>query len=232
MLEALKQDVYEANMELVERNLVISTWGNVSGYDEETGYMVIKASGVHYKDLGLEHMIVVDMDGHVVEGDYRPSTDTMTHIAIYKAFKDKGIRGCVHTHSQNATMWAQLGRDIPCYGTTHCDYFYGPIPCTRILTQEEIDEGYEVNTGKIIVERFKDIDPVSMQAVLVAPHGPFTWGKSPKMAVLHSHVLDYIAKMARDVELMSGGPRETVPDRIRNKHYDRKFGKDAYYGQN
>lgn len=230
-LETLKQEVYEANLELVEKKLVISTWGNVSGYDPESGLMVIKASGVPYDKLEVKHMVTVDLEGNVIDSPYRPSTDTATHIELYKFFKDKGLHGIVHTHSQNATVWAQWGKDIPCYGTTHCDYFYGDIPCTRKMTHDEIFPDYEVNTGKVIIERFKDLDPVSMQAVLVRSHAPFVWGKTPKMAVLHSQVLDYIAKMAAFDYLLSGGQCERAQDDLRQKHYDRKFGKDAYYGQ-
>ena len=162
-LEALKKEVYEANMELVEKQLVISTWGNVSGYDEESGLMVIKPSGVPYKELRPDQMVPVDLNGNVVDSDYVPSTDTDTHIELYKAFKDQGIRGIVHTHSQFATMWAQMGKNIPCYGTTHCDYFFGDIPCTRLMTTEEIEEAYEKNTGKVILEEFEKRNCVEMQ---------------------------------------------------------------------
>ncbi len=178
------------------KNLVISTWGNVSGYDGETGVMVIKASGVPYDKMTKEHMVTVDLDGNVIDSPYSPSTDTWTHIELYRAWKDKGIRGIVHTHSLNATMWAQLGQDIPVYGTTHCDYFNGDIPCTRLMTGEEIGTDYERNTGKVILERMEALDPVRMNAVLVRSHGPFVWGTSPSAAVLNSQVLDYVANMA------------------------------------
>ena len=163
MLEKLKQKVLEANLDLVTKQLVISTWGNVSGYDPETELVVIKASGVHYDVMKQEHMTVVDLDGKVVEGEYTPSTDTATHVALYKAFAKYGIRGIVHTHSQYATMWAQFGKDIPAYGTTHCDYFYGDIPCTRLMTPEEIAGEYEKNTGDVILERFAELDCRKMQ---------------------------------------------------------------------
>jgi L-ribulose-5-phosphate 4-epimerase len=230
-LEKLKKEVLEANLELVKRNLVISTWGNVSGYDEETGLMVIKASGVHYDDMRIEHMVAVNMEGKVVEGKYQPSTDTNTHIELYKAFKDKGIRGIVHTHSQYATMWAQLGKSIPCYGTTHCDYFFGDIPCTRLMTNEEIENDYEINTGKVILEEFVNRDCIEMQAVLVHSHAPFTWGKTPMDAVLHSQVLEYVSKMAIECSLMTDGKCDQVQKDLMLKHYNRKFGPDAYYGQ-
>lgn len=232
-IDKLRQEVLEANLELPKRHLVISTWGNVSGYDPEENLMVIKASGVPYEQLKLEHMVAVDMDGNVLDSKYRPSTDTMTHIVLYKFFKERGadLRGIVHTHSPEATAWAQLGRDIPCFGTTHCDYFYGNIPCTRYMTTEEIQSGYELNTGRVIVERFQNLNPVEMQAVLVRKHAPFVWGKTPLEAVLHSQILEYVAKMATYDELLSKGTCENVPQDIANKHYNRKFGPNAYYGQ-
>lgn len=231
MLEKLKEEVLEANLDLVKKNLVISTWGNVSGYDKESGLVVIKASGVHYDEMGIEHMVVVDLDGKVVEGDYVPSTDTPTHIELYKVFGDEGIRGIVHTHSQFATMWAQFGRDIPDYGTTHSDYFYGNIPCTRKMTPEEIAGEYEKNTGSVIMERFREISCRQMNAVLVHSHGPFVWGEDPKAAVLHSQVLEYISKMAYCNYVMSEGKLPFIQEELKNKHYNRKFGEDAYYGQ-
>lgn len=230
-LERLRQEVYEANMELVEKDLVISTWGNVSGYDEESGLMLIKPSGVPYKDLRPEQLVPVNLEGEVVSGDYIPSTDTKTHMELYRKFKDRGIRGIVHTHSQFATAWAQLGKDIPCYGTTHCDYFYGDIPCTRLMTTSEIEEDYETNTGKVILERFEDRDCIEMMAVLVHSHAPFTWGKTPHDAVVHSQVLEYVAKMAIVNTLMTQGNCPPIEENIKRKHYNRKFGANAYYGQ-
>ena len=176
-------------------------------------------------------MVVVDLDGKVVEGDYVPSTDTPTHIELYKVFGDEGIRGIVHTHSQFATMWAQFGRDIPDYGTTHSDYFYGNIPCTRKMTPEEIAGEYEKNTGSVILERFREISCRQMNAVLVHSHGPFVWGEDPKAAVLHSQVLEYISKMAYCNYVMSEGKLPFIQEELKNKHYNRKFGEDAYYGQ-
>lgn len=231
MLEQLKQKVLEANLDLVKKGLVISTWGNVSGYDPERNLVVIKASGIHYDEMKLEHMVVVDLAGNILEGNCQPSTDTPTHIELYKNFKEKGLHGIVHTHSQYATMWAQFGQDIPDYGTTHSDYFYGNIPCTRKMTAQEIAGAYEKNTGSVILERFQDISFQKMNAVLVHSHGPFVWGKTPKDAVLHSQVLEYIAKMAYCNYVMSDGKLSLIEEGLKKKHYDRKFGKDAYYGQ-
>lgn len=233
MLEKLKDDVLKANLSLVSKDLVISTWGNVSGFDPETKLLVIKASGVHYDEMEARHMVVVDLEGNVVEGEYRPSTDTPTHVELYKDFLKKGydLRGVVHTHSQFATTWAQFGKDMPCYGTTHIDYFYGNIPCTRLMTPEEIQEAYEVNTGKVIIERFKDIKYNEMQAVLVHSHAPFTWGRTPADAVTHSQVLEYISKMACFDYMMSSGELPLLQKALMDKHYNRKFGKNAYYGQ-
>mgnify|MGYP005768537083 FL=1 len=230
-LEALKKEVYEANMELVEKKLVISTWGNVSGFDEERQLMVIKPSGVPYGELRPEQMVPVDMNGNVVDSTYVPSTDTDTHIELYKAFHDKGIHGIVHTHSQYATMWAQMGKNIPCYGTTHCDYFFGDIPCTRLMTTEEIEEAYEKNTGKVILEEFANRSCIEMQAVLVHSHAPFTWGKTPHAAVMHAQVLEYISKMAIFDYIATSGQCDLIRDNIKMKHYNRKFGPNAYYGQ-
>ena len=227
-IETLKEEVLAANLDLVTKNLVISTWGNVSGYDGETGVMVIKASGVPYDKMTKEHMVTVDLDGNVIDSPYSPSTDTWTHIEIYRAWKDKGIRGIVHTHSLNATMWAQLGQDIPVYGTTHCDYF---IPCTRLMTGEEIGTDYERNTGKVILERMEALDPVRMNAVLVRSHGPFVWGTSPSAAVLNSQVLDYVANMAYMNYTMTGGQCGRVQKELLETHQNRKFGPGAYYGQ-
>ena len=230
MLEELKRKVYEANMELPRRNLVTYTWGNVSGIDREKGLFVIKPSGVEYDDLKPEDLVVMDLKGNQVEGDMNPSSDTKTHLVLYNAFP--AIGGIVHTHSPYAVGWAQAGRDIPAYGTTHADYFYGPIPCARHLTQEELDEDYELNTGKIIVEEFKarGIDPVAVPAVICHSHGPFAWGKDAAQAVYHAVVLEEVAKMAiftRQVDA-SAAP---APQRIQDKHYMRKHGPNAYYGQ-
>jgi len=232
-VEQVRRDVLAANLDLVKKNLVISTWGNVSGYDEDSGLMLIKASGVPYDRLEERHIVAVDEDGNVVDSPFSPSTDTKTHLELYRKFKDKGVRGIVHTHSSYATMWAQYGRDIPCYGTTHCDYFYGDIPCTRLMSTEEIEEDYEKNTGRVILEIFEEGKPDcrEMSAVLVHSHGPFCWGSSPAEAVLHAQVLEYVAKMAMFDYMMSNGGCEHIRENIKNKHYSRKFGPDAYYGQ-
>lgn len=228
MLEELKKKVYEANMELPKYGLVTFTWGNVSGIDREKGLIVIKPSGVEYETMSAEDMVVVDLDGNVVEGKYRPSSDTPTHIELYKAFENIG--GIVHTHSSWATSWAQAGRDIPCYGTTHADYMYGSIPCARCLTKEEIDEGYEKNTGKLIVDVFKEKDYEAVPAVLCKNHGPFTWGKDPSEAVYHAVVLEEVAKMAARTETINGHVLP-APQELQDKHYYRKHGANAYYGQ-
>lgn len=230
MLEELKKQVYEANMELPKRGLITYTWGNASGIDREKGLFVIKPSGVEYDTLSPDDMVVVDMDGNVVEGHYRPSSDTPTHLELYKAWPEIG--GIVHTHSTNAASWAQAGRDIPLYGTTHADYFFGPIPCARSLTPEEIEEAYEKNTGKVIIETFekRGMNPVYTPAVLCVNHGPFTWGKDAAEAVYHAVVLEEVAKMALRTELIN--PKvQHAPDSIRDKHFYRKHGKNAYYGQ-
>ncbi|PWJ48722.1 L-ribulose-5-phosphate 4-epimerase [Faecalicatena contorta] len=228
MLEQLKKEVYEANMLLPKHGLVTFTWGNVSGLDKETGLFVIKPSGVDYDQLTPGDMVVMDLDGNKVEGNYNPSSDTATHLELYKAFPD--IRGIVHTHSEWATSWAQAGRGIPCYGTTHADYMYGEIPCVRNLTKEEIDEAYEKNTGVLIVEYFKDKDYISMPAVLCKNHGPFTWGKDAYDAVHNAVVLEEVAKMAARCELIN--PQALpAPQELQDKHYNRKHGADAYYGQ-
>lgn len=230
MLEELKQKVYEANVELPRRGLVTYTWGNVSGIDREAGLFVIKPSGVEYEDLRPEDLIVMDLDGNKVEGSMNPSSDTKTHLVLYRSFPEIG--GIVHTHSPYAVGWAQAGKDIPAFGTTHADYFYGPIPCARHLTQEELDEDYELNTGKIIVETFRErgIEPVSVPGVICRSHGPFTWGKDAAQAVYHAAVLEEVAKMAlftRMVDPMA----EAAPQRYLDKHYMRKHGPNAYYGQ-
>lgn len=230
MLEELKRRVYEANMELPRRNLVTYTWGNVSGIDRERGLFVIKPSGVAYEQLHPEDLVVMDLEGNKVEGELNPSSDTKTHLVLYREFPRIG--GIVHTHSPWAVAWAQAGRDIPCYGTTHADYFYGSVPCARNLTPEEIDGDYEMNTGRIIVETFRtrQIDPAYVPAVICRSHGPFTWGDDPAQAVYHSVVLEEVAKMGMYTEWIN--PQVTpAPDCIRDKHFLRKHGPNAYYGQ-
>ncbi len=230
MLEKLKREVYEANMLLPEYGLVTFTWGNVSGIDREKGLFAIKPSGVPYGDLRPDDMVIVDLDGNKVEGKLNPSSDTATHAVLYKRFTDIG--GVVHTHSQFATSWAQAGRDIPCYGTTHADYFYGDIPCLRVLTGAEIDEGYEKNTGILITESFKDMcmAPDAMQACLCKNHGPFCWGKNANDAVHTAVVLEEVAKMAYHTEEINHHV-QPAPQVLQDKHYMRKHGPDAYYGQ-
>ena len=230
MLEDLKKQVYEANMELSRRGLVTYTWGNVSGMDRESGYFIIKPSGVAYEALRPEDMVVMDLCGKRIEGTYRPSSDTATHIELYKKYRDIG--GIVHTHSPEAVAWAQAGRDIPVYGTTHADYFSGPVPCTRNLTPAETEEAYEKNTGLVIIETFEERGLVAAYtpAVLCANHGPFTWGKDAAEAVHNAVVLEVVAGVARSTELIN--PRALpAPENIREKHFYRKHGPDAYYGQ-
>ena len=229
MLESLKNEVYNANLELVTNNLVIYTWGNVSGVDRENELIVIKPSGVPYDKMSVNDMVIVDFNGKIVEGNLKPSSDTPTHIELYKAFKNIG--GIVHTHSTWATQWAQAERDIPAYGTTHADYFYGDIPCTRRLTKEEIENEYEKNTGKVVIERFKNIDEEAIPGVLCGGHGPFTWGNTPSEAVYHATVLEEIAKMAYYTEAISG-QKQRISQFLLDKHYLRKHGTNAYYGQN
>lgn len=230
MLEELKEKVYLANMELPKRGLVTYTWGNVSGIDREKGLFVIKPSGVEYDELKPSDMVVMDLQGNKVEGDMNPSSDTKTHLVLYNAFPQVG--GIVHTHSPYAVAWAQAGEDLPCYGTTHADYFYGSIPCARHLTQAELDEDYEKNTGITIVETFKErgLDPMAVPAVLCFSHGPFTWGKDPAQAVYHSVVLEECAKMGLFTKMINPNAAP-APQRMQNKHYMRKHGPNAYYGQ-
>ena len=230
MLEELKKQVYEANMELPRRGLITYTWGNVSGIDRETGYFVIKPSGVDYDKLTADDMVVMDLDGNKIEGKYKPSSDTATHIELYKKYKEIG--GIVHTHSPEAVAWAQAGRDIPLYGTTHADYFLGAIPCTRSLTKGEIDGEYEKNTGLVIVETFEErgIKPEYTPAVLCANHGPFTWGKVAAEAVHNAVVLEEVAKMARNTEALNPNVKP-ASEAIKEKHFYRKHGENAYYGQ-
>ncbi len=231
MLEQLKNAVFDAYMELPKRGLITYTWGNVSGIDRESGYFVIKPSGVDYDELTPDDMVVMDLEGNKIEGRYKPSSDTATHLELYKKYPEIG--GVVHTHSPEAVAWAQAGRDIPLYGTTHADYFFGSIPCARNLTQEEIDAGYEKNTGMVIIETFEErgMNPMYTPAVLCKNHGPFTWGKDAAEAVHNAVVLEQVAKMAKDTELIN--PKVAVaPDSIKEKHFYRKHGPNAYYGQN
>jgi len=230
MLEQLKQEVYEANMLLPKHGLVTFTWGNVSGIDREAGLFVIKPSGVEYDNLTPADMVVVDLAGNKVEGEYNPSSDTATHMVLYNHFPEIG--GIVHTHSAWATSWAQAGRDIPCYGTTHADYIYGPVPCVRNLTKEEIDAAYEENTGVLIVDDFRarDLDYNAVPAVLCKNHGPFTWGKDAHEAVHNAVVLEEVGKMATRCEMINP-QNQPAPQELQDKHYYRKHGADAYYGQ-
>lgn len=231
MLEELKKQVYEANMLLPKYNLVTFTWGNVSGIDRASGYVVIKPSGVEYDTMKPEDMVVVDLEGNRIEGDLNPSSDTPTHIELYKAFPN--IKGIVHTHSRWATTFAQSGRGIPALGTTHADYFYGEIPCTRQMTPEEIKGAYEKETGKVIIERFQkdNLNPDDIPGVVVYSHGPFTWGTSPKNAVHNAVVLEEVAFMAWHNLALSGGNIKPMQQELLDKHYLRKHGKNAYYGQ-
>lgn len=230
MLEELKKKVYEANMLLPKYHLVTFTWGNVSGIDRESGLFVIKPSGVEYDRLSPDDMVVVDLYGKRVEGHYNPSSDTPTHAVLYRNFKDIG--GVVHTHSSWATSWAQAGRDIPCYGTTQADYIYGSIPCVRNLSPEEIKEKYEENTGILIVDEFKGrgIDPDAVPAVLCKNHGVFTWGKDAAEAVHNAVVAEEVAKMAAATEMINPDVKP-APRELQDKHYYRKHGENAYYGQ-
>lgn len=228
MLEKLKEEVLKANLELPKMNLVIFTWGNVSAIDRETGYVVIKPSGVDYDKLDVDDMVVVDLNGNKIEGKLKPSSDTPTHLVLYKAFSEIG--GVVHTHSTFATSWAQSGRSIPPMGTTHADYFYGEIPCTRSLTDEEIKGNYEENTGNVIVETFKDINPIYVPGVLVRNHGPFSWGKNAHEAVHNSAVIEEVSKMTLNAFLLNASA-PTVNQVLLDKHFMRKHGKNAYYGQ-
>ena len=231
MLEKLKQEVLEANLLLPKYNLVTFTWGNVSASDRESGMIVIKPSGVPYEEMTAEDMVVVELaTGKTAEGKWKPSSDTPTHVELYKAFPALG--GIVHTHSTHAVAFAQARRDLPAFGTTHADYFYGPVPCTRELTPEEIDEDYEKNTGKVIIETFKarGIDPVYVPGVLCASHGPFTWGRDAAQAVYHAVVLEEVAKMAI-LTLTIDPDAQPAPQHVLDKHFMRKHGPNAYYGQ-
>ncbi len=227
MLENLKESVLQANLDLVKHKLVVFTWGNVSGIDRDQKLVVIKPSGVNYDDLTPEKMVVVDFKGNIVEGDLKPSSDTATHLVLYQHFP--AIGAIVHTHSEWAVSWAQAGRDIPCYGTTQADYFYGSIPCTRKLSKAEVENDYEKNTGLVIVEKFKDLNPVALPGTLVYSHGPFSWGKNPEEAIHNAVVMEESAKMAFRTELL--GNKTSVDQYLLDKHYYRKHGSNAYYGQ-
>ena len=231
MLEELKKEVFEENLELVEKKLVIYTWGNVSGINRESKIFAIKPSGVDYDIMKVEDMVLLDLEGKKLEGKYKPSSDTPTHIELYKAFPEIGA--IVHTHSSYATSWAQARKDIPAFGTTHADYFYGDIPCARALTKEEIENEYEKNTGLVIIETLKErnINPMDIPGIIIASHGPFAWGKDAKHAVYNSVVLEELSKMAyRTIQI---NPNiKSVEKYLLDKHYFRKHGKNAYYGQN
>jgi len=228
MQEELKKAVCEANLELQKKQLVIYSWGNVSGIDRSAGVIAIKPSGVAYDELTPDKMVVLDLDGKLIEGALNPSSDTPTHLELYRNFE--AIGGICHTHPTNATMWAQACKEIPCFGTTHADYFYGPVPVTNVMTEEQIRHDYELNTGKVIVERFAGMDPMQMPAILVANHGPFSWGANPAAAVEATVVLEQIAAMALGTITINPnqGP---ISSALLDKHYLRKHGKNAYYGQ-
>ena len=230
MLEQLKKEVYEANLLLPKYQLITFTWGNVSGIDRERGLIVIKPSGVNYQSMQAEDMVVCDWQGKVVEGRYKPSSDLMTHLELYRHFTTIG--GVVHTHAQNATAWCQAGKAIPALGTTHGDYFYGPIPCTRLMSEAEIRSDYELNTGKVIVETFEtlQLDAAQMPGVLVQSHGPFTWGENPGDAVHNAVVLEELAEMAWKTRLINSEV-SSMQQTLLDKHYLRKHGPGAYYGQ-
>lgn len=226
-IQELKQQVFQANLDLVKHGLVIFTWGNVSGIDREKGWVVIKPSGVSYDDMKAEDMVVVDLEGNIVEGSLKPSSDTPTHVELYKAFLSIG--GIVHTHSTYATAWAQAGCDIPNIGTTHADYFSGDIPCTRDMTEPEVKGEYEKETGAVIIERFSELNPAHIPGVLVKNHGPFSWGKDPHEAVHNAVVMEQVAKMAFIAYQVN--PNLTMNELLIQKHFFRKHGPGAYYGQ-
>jgi L-ribulose-5-phosphate 4-epimerase len=227
MLERLKQSVFKANLDLVKEGLVIHTWGNASGRDKKTGYIVIKPSGVSYKKMKADDMVVLDPDGKVIEGRYKPSTDAPTHLLLYKVWSSIG--GIVHTHSTYATSWAQAGKSIPPLGTTHADHYYGAVPCSRKLSQKEVNNNYEINTGKVILETMKKIDPLVVPSVLVNNHGPFCWGTDTEDAVYNAVALEEIARMAFYTVLL--GKKEPADKYLLDKHFKRKHGTNAYYGQ-
>jgi L-ribulose-5-phosphate 4-epimerase len=228
MLKQLKEEVFQANLDLLRNHLVTLTWGNVSGISRADGYVVIKPSGVDYEVMKPADMVVVDLSGKLVEGNLRPSSDLPTHLRLYKSFSSIG--GIAHTHSLFATMFAQASQEIPCYGTTHADHFNGSIPVTRFLTKEEVESGYEENTGVVIIERFSSLDPASIPAVLVAGHAPFAWGISANNAMKNILVLERIAQMAAGSKQLNAG-LNPLPFYIQEKHFQRKHGPDAYYGQ-
>jgi len=229
MLVELKRDVYEANLKLVSAGLVFDTWGNVSGADRDRGHFVIKPSGVPYEDMTAEQMVVVSLEtGEVAEGHFKPSSDTPTHLEVYRGFP--GIGSVAHTHSLFAAAWAQARRDIPAFGTTHADYFHGAVPCTRVMTDDEIRNDYEANTGKVIVERFEGLDPRQLPGVLVADHGPFAWGDTPDQAVHHAGIIEHLARLASETIRIEAYPRN-IQQALLDKHFLRKHGPDAYYGQ-
>jgi L-ribulose-5-phosphate 4-epimerase len=227
MLEKLKESVFQANLEIVQQGLVIHTWGNVSGRDKDSGFVIIKPSGVSYKSMKKEDMVVLDPGGKIIEGKYKPSTDAATHLLLYKAFGNIG--GIVHTHSTYATSWAQAGRSIPPFGTTHADHYYGEVPCSRKLTDDEVNVNYEINTGKVIIETMKDKDPLAIPSVLVNSHGSFCWGTDAENAVCNAVALEEIARMAFYTVLL--GREYPIGRCLLDKHYLRKHGKDSYYGQ-
>ena len=228
MHEELTRAVCHANRQLQTHKLVICSWGNVSGIDRSAGIVAIKPSGVAYDDLTPESMVLLDLDGNVVAGDMNPSSDTPTHLELYRNFPTIG--GICHTHSPQATMWAQACREIPCFGTTHADYYYGAVPVTESMTAAEIETDYEINTGKVIVRRFANLDPAQMPAALVANHGPFTWGTDPAAALESAVVLEQVAEMAMGT-ILANPQQSAIAQVLLDKHYLRKHGKDAYYGQ-
>jgi len=227
MLEELKKQVYTANLSFLKHSLVLFTWGNVSGIDGEENLLVIKPSGVSYEDMQPGDMVVVDLSGKVIEGKYKPSSDTLTHIELYKAFPEIG--GIVHTHSTYAVAWAQALKAIPAMGTTHADHFYGEIPCTRELTIDEVDRGYEKETGTVIIETFENLDPLHVPGVLVGNHGPFAWGTNTEKAVYNAVVLEEVARMA--LLTLQLGNENPIKQYLLDKHFNRKHGKNSYYGQ-
>ena len=228
MLEPLKQQVCQANLDLVAHGLVTLTWGNASGISDDRRHVVIKPSGVPYDEMRPEHMVVVDLEGRVVEGRMRPSSDTPTHVLLYQHFG--GIGGIAHTHSRCATIFAQARVEIPCFGTTHADHFFGAVPVTRPLTAKEVNDAYETNTGRVIIERFRDLDAAAMPAVLVAGHAPFAWGADVAESVKNAVALEAVAEMAHGVlRLRPDAP--LLESYVLDKHYQRKHGPDAYYGQ-